>query len=471
MQRELILIVDDEPLNLDALRQVLNVDYRLTFARNGHEALVAADKHKPSLVLMDIQMPEMDGYSACLALRDKPSTANIPVIFVTSLNDVWDETLGLDCGAVDYITKPISPSVVRARVKTHLSLVQASKLKQSYHDAVYMLGKAGHYNDNDTGVHIWRMAAYARELAFAAGWPVEDCRNLELAAPMHDTGKIGIPGAILRKPGKLDAAEWEVMRTHTQIGHDILRLSDSPMFSLAAEVALRHHEKWDGSGYPDGLAGNAIPESARIVAIADVFDALTMRRPYKEPWPIDRVVGAIREGVGSHFDPRLAEAFLSILPKILEIKAEWDEIEVKHDGNFLSKISQESASPSHLLVQDALRAHREWKLRFVAAIARREPINAATVGADDACAFGQWLRAQGLTALGQAPAYAACLAAHTEFHRAAYQVAQCVNAGDFAAATEMISAASPYQRASEAIASSVNAMLVALNSQPVKLAA
>lgn len=319
-----ILIVDDEPLNLDTMRQVLSSDYRLVFARNGIEALAAAAKHAPSLILMDVQMPQMDGYSACRELKANPDTVHIPIIFVTSLNDVSDEAACFEAGAVDYIVKPIYPPVLRVRVKTHLSLVQASRLEKSYCDAIYMLGTAGHYNDTDTGVHIWRMAAYARELAAALGWNSEQCRCIELAAPMHDTGKMGIPGHILRKPGKLDAGEWEVMKTHTRIGYHILCKSDGAVFKMAAEVALRHHEKWDGTGYPDGLAGKAIPESARIVALADVFDALTMKRPYKEAWPIEKSVAALRESSGSHFEPRLVERFESILPRILEIKSQWD---------------------------------------------------------------------------------------------------------------------------------------------------
>jgi putative two-component system response regulator len=323
MTMEPILVVDDEPLNLDAMRQILEKEYRLIFARSGAEALAAVAKHSPALILMDIQMPGMDGYNACLALKADARSAHIPVIFVTSLSDAWDEAKGFECGAVDYIAKPVSPLVVRARVKTHLSLVRASQLEQSHHDAIYMLGMAGHYNDNDTGVHIWRMAAFSRELAAAAGWSLQDCRTLELAAPMHDTGKLGIPSAILRKPGKLDAMEWATMKTHTGIGYRILSKSSAPVFQLAAEVALRHHEKWDGSGYPDGLSGDAIPESARIVAIADVFDALTMKRPYKEAWPLEQVMETLEEGSGTHFDPRLLRRFIEILPRICSIKAEW----------------------------------------------------------------------------------------------------------------------------------------------------
>lgn len=319
-----LLIVDDEPINLDAMRSVLASQYRLVFARNGQEAIAAAAKHRPALILMDVDMPGMDGYTACRALKADPTTEDIPVIFVTSHDAVGDETLGFAVGAVDFIVKPISAPIVQARVRIHLSLVRASQLEQSYRDAIGMLGDAGHYNDTDTGMHIWRMAAYARALADALGWKREASTILELAAPMHDTGKVGIPDAILRKPGKLDAGEWDVMRTHARIGHDILARSSAPVFQLAADIALHHHEKWDGSGYPNGLTGDQIPEAARIVAIADVFDALSMRRPYKDAWPLARILDTLRESSGTHFEPRLVEAFDDILSRILEIKERWD---------------------------------------------------------------------------------------------------------------------------------------------------
>jgi putative two-component system response regulator len=168
------------------------------------------------------------------------------------------------------------------------------------------------------------MAAYAKALAAACGWNAAACHQIALAATMHDTGKIGIPDSVLKKPGKLDAAEWVVMKTHSRIGHDILAKSAAPVFQMAAEIALSHHERWDGSGYPNALAGEAIPESARIVALADVFDALTMKRPYKEAWPIDRAVAMMKESSGSHFEPLLVDTFISIQSKILAIQAEWN---------------------------------------------------------------------------------------------------------------------------------------------------
>lgn len=323
MSLDPILVVDDEPQNLATMRQILGAEHRLVFARNGAEALAAVAKHHPSLVLLDIQMPDFNGYEVCRRLKADPATEHIPVIFVTALSEVGDEAKGFEAGAVDYIAKPVSPPLVRARVRIHLSLVQSARLEASQRDAIFMLGEAGHFKDTDTGVHIWRMATYAQRLAAAAGWNAHDCHLLEQAASMHDTGKVGIPDAILQKPGKLDAAEWEIMKTHSRIGHDILSKSDAPVFQLAAQVALHHHERWDGSGYPDGLAGEAIPEAARIVAIADVFDALSMKRPYKPAWPMEQVMQTIRASAGSHLDARLVALFEAHLDQILDAKNHW----------------------------------------------------------------------------------------------------------------------------------------------------
>jgi putative two-component system response regulator len=319
-----ILIVDDEPANLGLLRQILSPEYSLVFARSGAEALAAVEKHHPSLILLDIEMPDMNGYDVCRKLKSCPKTNGIPVIFVTSLAEIGNETDGFDAGAVDYIVKPVSPAIVLARVRTHLSLVSTVQLEQSYHDAIYMLAEASEFKDADTGTHIWRMAAYSKALAAAAGWSSEDCQQIELAAPMHDIGKLGIPDAILHKPGKLDSAELVIMQTHSSVGYKILSNSTAPLLQMAATIAHHHHEKWDGSGYPKGLAGEGIPEMARIVAIADVFDALTTKRPYKEIWPMDRVLDTMTSSSGTHFEPRLIDCFIAIVPDILEIKDRWD---------------------------------------------------------------------------------------------------------------------------------------------------
>jgi putative two-component system response regulator len=320
-----ILLVDDEPNNLQLLRQILRSSYQLIFAHNGQSALAAVAAHHPDLILLDVMMPDLDGYEVCRRLKADPLTHDIPVIFVTAMGDVDDEAAGFDVGAVDYIHKPISPAIVIRRVQTHLSLVHVKELEDSQREAIYMLGAAGHYNDNDTGLHIWRMAAYARTIAEAIGWPEHMAERLELAAPLHDTGKIGIPDGILKAPRKLTAEEWVIMRQHSLIGYEILQCSDSPIFKMAAEIALYHHEKWDGSGYPKGLVGDNIPQSAQIVAIADVFDALTMKRSYKEAWNVEASLEEIKANSGTHFNPALITVFLNILPKILNIKDEWDE--------------------------------------------------------------------------------------------------------------------------------------------------
>ena len=324
-QRPRLLLVDDEPTNLQVLRHVLQADYRLLFATDGARALQVAREQLPQLILLDIMMPGMDGYAVCRALKADPATAGIPVIFITALNDSQDETAGFDVGGVDYLTKPVSPPVVRARVRTHLSLVRMDELRETRLQIVQRLGRAAEYKDNETGMHVIRMSHFSKLLALAAGCSPAWAEDLLNAAPMHDVGKIGIPDAVLRKPGPLDADEWATMRRHPEIGAEIIGEHPSGVLQLAREIALAHHEKWDGSGYPRGLAGEAIPLSARIVAIADVFDALTTRRPYKEPWPVQEAMNHIAAQAGKHFDPALVALFAPLLPQLLEIRARWAE--------------------------------------------------------------------------------------------------------------------------------------------------
>ena len=324
-QRPRLLLVDDEPTNLQVLRHVLQADYRLLFATDGARALQVAREQLPQLILLDIMMPGMDGYAVCRALKADPATAGIPVIFITALDDSQDETAGFDVGAVDYITKPVSPPVVRARVRTHLSLVRMDELRETRLQIVQRLGRAAEYKDNETGMHVIRMSHFSKLLALAAGCSPAWAEDLLNAAPMHDVGKIGIPDAVLLKPGPLDADEWATMRRHPEIGAEIIGEYPSGVLQLAREIALAHHEKWDGSGYPRGLAGEAIPLSARIVAIADVFDALTTRRPYKEPWPVQDALDHIAAQAGKHFDPALVALFAPLLPQLLEIRARWAE--------------------------------------------------------------------------------------------------------------------------------------------------
>ncbi len=324
-RRPQLLVVDDEPANLQVLRHILQEDYRLLFAKDGAKALELAAREKPELILLDVMMPGMTGYQVCAQLKATPATSAIPVIFVTALADVEDEAQGFAVGAVDYITKPVSPAIVKARVRTHLSLVRVEELRETRLQIVQRLGLAAEYKDNETGLHVIRMSHYSRVLALAAGFSEAQAEELLNAAPMHDVGKIGIPDAVLRKPGKLDGEEWEVMKQHAQIGADIIGEHPSGLLRMAREIALNHHEKWDGSGYPRGISGAEIPVEARIIAIADVFDALTSERPYKKAWPVEEAVQLLREQSGRHFDPELVELFLCQLPAILEIKERWAE--------------------------------------------------------------------------------------------------------------------------------------------------
>jgi putative two-component system response regulator len=321
----LILAVDDEASNLQLLRHILQNQYRLLFAKDGPRALELARQEKPQLILLDVMMPGMTGYEACVKLKADPATAAIPVIFVTALSDPDDEVVGFEAGAVDYITKPVSPPIVRARVRTHLSLVHTDELKQTRLEIVQRLGLAAEYKDNETGLHVIRMSHYSRILGRAAGMSEAEADDLLHAAPMHDVGKIGIPDSILRKPGALDPDEWKVMQSHATIGGDIIGRHAQGMLAMAHAVAMTHHEKWDGSGYPNGLAGEQIPLVGRIVAIADVFDALTSARPYKPEWPLEKAVEYLEQQRGKHFDAQLVDLFLAQMPALLEVKQRWAE--------------------------------------------------------------------------------------------------------------------------------------------------
>jgi len=320
-----LLLVDDEPANLQVLRNILSEQYRLLFARDGDRALELAKAEKPDLILLDVMMPGKSGYQVCEALKRNISTSAIPVIFVTALSEVEDEARGFELGAVDYLTKPVSAAIVRARVRNHLSLVRVDELAATRLAVVQRLGRAAEYKDNETGLHVIRMSHYSQLIAQAAGLSEDWCETLLHAAPMHDVGKIGIPDAVLQKPGKLDAEEWAIMQRHTEIGAEIIGEDGSELLDMAREVARSHHEKWDGSGYPRGLKGKDIPLAARIVALADVFDALTSERPYKKAWPVEQATTLIREQSGKHFDPDLVEAFFRCLPAILDVRNHWQE--------------------------------------------------------------------------------------------------------------------------------------------------
>lgn len=332
-EKATILVVDDTPENIDVLVGVLKQDYHIKAAKNGDMALkIARLPTPPDLILLDIMMPGIDGYEVCRQLKNDHTTRHIPIIFVTAKIAQEDELLGLELGAVDYITKPISPPIVKARVKTQLALYNQNreldrKVKEATAEiaatqmkVVQRLGLAAEYKDNETGMHVVRMSYYSQILAKACGMSESDCDLLLAAAPMHDIGKIGIPDAVLQKPAKLDADEWKVMQSHAAIGAEILGDDESELLKMAKIVAITHHEKWDGSGYPNGLEGEEIPRIGRIVAIADVFDALTSERPYKKAWSVEDAVGLLQKDAGSHFDPKLVPLFVENLDDILKIK-------------------------------------------------------------------------------------------------------------------------------------------------------
>ncbi len=337
MSKWKVFIVDDEPANIQVLRGILGDRYQLAFATRGEEALRLIKTLQPDLILLDIMMPELDGHEVCRRLKADPATAHIPVIFITALVESEDEQLGFELGAVDYIDKPINPLVVLARVQTHLALyhqqrscerqvrLRTAELEETRLRIIQRLGRAAEYKDNETGLHVMRMSHYARAIAGALGWPEADCDLLLNAAPMHDVGKIGIPDHILRKPSPLDEAEWAVMRRHPEIGASIIGSGGGLLLDTAYTIALTHHERWDGGGYPEGLAGEDIPLVGRVAAVADVFDALTSGRPYKAAWALDKALDIMREESGHHFDPQLVEAFFRVLPEILVIRERWGE--------------------------------------------------------------------------------------------------------------------------------------------------
>lgn len=333
LPKQSILVVDDTPENITILSEVLCDDYRIRVATSGEKALkIIYSDEPPDLILLDIMMPGLSGLEICRRLKANPDRRRIPVIFVTAMSSIEDEERGLAIGAVDYITKPISPPIVKARVRTHLALYdqsrelermvrqRTSELLTTRQQIIRRLGRAAEFKDNETGNHVLRMSHYARLIAEAHGLGDEAASIIFNTAPMHDIGKIGIPDAILLKPGKLDAGEWKVMHQHPIMGAEIIGKHENELLETARIIALCHHEKWNGSGYPRGLKGEDIPLEGRIVAIADVFDALVSLRPYKPAFPLDEALRLMESQTGSHFDPELMQAFRKALPEILRIK-------------------------------------------------------------------------------------------------------------------------------------------------------
>lgn len=343
-----VLVVDDEPFYINVLVELLQDDYQVIVAKNGVQALKRISEHqKPDLILLDWLMPEMNGLEVCTRLKEDPETRDIPVIFLTIKSEVDDEIRGFEAGAVDYIRKPMSPPLVKSRVKTHLQLHLAKDLladqKLALEElvrertreldltkdvAIYCMASLAETRDSETGHHIRRTQTYVKLLAdrlkqhprFSDALTNDYIELLYKSAPLHDIGKVGVPDNILLHPGPLDDEQWTEMKRHAEYGIEAIERAESEMgttsfLHTAKDIGYTHHEKWDGSGYPQGLKGDEIPVGGRLMAIADVYDALISRRVYKEAYSHEKAVQIILEGKGTHFDPDVVEAFEALQDK------------------------------------------------------------------------------------------------------------------------------------------------------------
>jgi len=357
-KRPSILAVDDTPANLSLLANLLRDKYQVRVAKCGQKALELAFASPPDLILLDVMMPEMDGYEVIRRLKADPRTVRVPVMFLTAKNSVEDEEAGLTLGAVDFIHKPISPPIVLARINTQLQIKSWQDFLQNENvwlqqeverrlaainrlqDAsIWVMVALAEFRDECTGNHIRRTQEYVKVLAeemadlpqYAELLTPQYIDLIAKTAPLHDIGKIAIPDHILLKPGKLTDEEFVVMKTHAQRGDEMLARAGTLMgeegayFEVARQIARSHHEKWDGNGYPDGLAGVDIALSARLMAVADVYDALIARRPYKEPMTHAQAAGLLTQGSGQHFDPDIIAAFLCVQDRFMDIAARWND--------------------------------------------------------------------------------------------------------------------------------------------------
>jgi putative two-component system response regulator len=342
-----LLIVDDSPENLRILIEILKKDYEIVMATSGNQALRRLEVQPyPDLILLDIVMPGIDGYEVCSRLKANLATRSIPVLFLSALDSETDESKGLDLGAEDYITKPFSPSIVKARIRNHLELKRhrdsleelvrerTKEISLTQTVAFMSLGTLAEFRDPETGGHIQRTSKYVQLLAerlasrgiFHETLTPSFIDRLVQSAPLHDIGKVGIPDSILSKPGKLEPWEFEIMKTHTDLGYRALRqasqvLGANSFYDVAMEVALSHHERWNGKGYPRGIADDAIPLPARIMAAADVYDALTTARPYKPAFSHEKAKEIMCEDMSGHFDPRILNGFLELEEDFVAVAA------------------------------------------------------------------------------------------------------------------------------------------------------
>jgi len=334
-----ILLVDDKKENLELLDSFLiGNGYKIRSALNAKMAFMSIEARAPDLILLDVEMPEIDGYEVCKTLKANQKTKDIPIIFVSAHNDIESKIKAFKSGGVDYISKPFANEEVVARVKTHLKLIEYQhhleqkvqngltkikllndELELTQKEMIVTLGSIMEKRDDDTGKHVVRVAKYSELLAKLYGLESEDVELIYKAAPFHDAGKVAIPDNILNKPGKFEPDEWEIMKTHTTKGYDIFKDSKKPVLKMAAKIAMQHHEYWDGNGYPNGLKGYEIDIVGRIVILADVLDALTNKRVYKEAWSFDKSVEFIKKEKGKMFEPKIVELFLENIEEFRNI--------------------------------------------------------------------------------------------------------------------------------------------------------
>lgn len=344
-----IVIVDDAPIAIALLRALVGklTDCRAVPFTSAGEGLAWCTANDPDMVIVDYMMPEMDGIEFTRRFRLLPGKADTPLLMVTAANDRALRHRALTLGINDFLNKPFDQIELQARARNMLALRSSQKklanrallladevakatrdIAARERETLLCLGRAAEHRDPETHEHIVRMSRYSRMVGERLGLSEDQCELLLMASPLHDIGKIGTPDHILLKPGRLTPEEFEIMKLHTVIGHRILAHSDSPILQAGAQIAISHHEKFDGSGYPHGLKGRAIPLFGRIVAVADVFDALTSERPYKRAWELDRATALIRESRGGHFDPDCVDAFFDVLDQVLEVKAKYQDADM-----------------------------------------------------------------------------------------------------------------------------------------------
>jgi putative two-component system response regulator len=389
-QKAKILIVDDTPDNIHVLMQALKDDYKVVAATNGEKALKMANaEEQPDIILLDVMMPEMDGYEVCKRLKESVVTADIPVIFITALSESSDEEKGLAAGAVDFIVKPINPTLVKMRVQNHLELKKhrddleslvaerTRELELTQEVTIESLASLAEYRDPETGGHIRRTQNYMMELALQMRktgkyddiLTDENIKMIYISAPLHDIGKVGIPDEILLKPGRLTDEEFSKMKEHTLYGHDAIvramkKAPEISFLSIAKDIAYTHHEKWDGSGYPAGLKGEEIPLVGRIMAVADVYDALISKRVYKPPFPHAKALDILHKDAGTHFDPAVVEAFEAINEKLRDIAIKYadhpEEVAVLSQGlDDLIKIEKVLLAEDHEINLEVMKSQFE----------------------------------------------------------------------------------------------------------------